>query len=236
MSEYKKKFVLDEERIPKAWYNIVPDLPTPPAPPLNPATLQPAGPDDLSPIFPPSITPEVSPSAIEIPEETHHSAVETVALIRAGFRRSTRRRRSLAPGRQPAGSQEQHRRRAGHYNKKDEPRASLPGPAPPVGQRAAWPARCSASSAWSTWKVSYHQKYKAQRDDLGATDPSPSDDQRRLPSWPNPESLVQSARDHEAEDDVTHPGSSPGQRLTTSPASDHHQEAPAARTPTRPIW
>ena len=40
MSEYKKKFVLDEERIPKAWYNIVADLPTPPAPPLNPATLQ----------------------------------------------------------------------------------------------------------------------------------------------------------------------------------------------------
>ena len=31
MSEYKKKFVLDEERIPKAWYNIVPDLPAPPA-------------------------------------------------------------------------------------------------------------------------------------------------------------------------------------------------------------
>jgi len=42
MSEYKKKFVLDEERIPKAWYNIVPDFPEPPAPPLNPATLQPA--------------------------------------------------------------------------------------------------------------------------------------------------------------------------------------------------
>ena len=41
MSEYKKKFVLDEERIPKAWYNIVADLPTPPAPPLHPATLQP---------------------------------------------------------------------------------------------------------------------------------------------------------------------------------------------------
>ena len=35
MSEYKKKFVLDEERIPKAWYNIVADLPTPPAPPLT---------------------------------------------------------------------------------------------------------------------------------------------------------------------------------------------------------
>ena len=29
MSEYKKKFVLDEERIPKAWYNISADLPSP---------------------------------------------------------------------------------------------------------------------------------------------------------------------------------------------------------------
>src|SRR5450756_2731746 len=73
MSEYKKKFVLDEERIPKAWYNIVADLPTPPAPPLNPATLQPAGPDDLAPIFPPSIiAQEVSAERyIEIPEEVH---------------------------------------------------------------------------------------------------------------------------------------------------------------------
>ena len=73
MSEYKKKFVLDEERIPKAWYNIVADLPTPPPPPLNPATLQPAGPDDLSPIFSPSIiAQEVSAERyIEIPEEVH---------------------------------------------------------------------------------------------------------------------------------------------------------------------
>ena len=73
MSEYKKKFVLDEERIPKAWYNIVADLPEPPAPPLHPGTLQPAGPDDLAPIFPPSIiAQEVSAERyIEIPEEVH---------------------------------------------------------------------------------------------------------------------------------------------------------------------
>ena len=73
MSEYKKKFVLDEERIPKAWYNIVADLPEPPAPPLNPATMQPAGPEDLLPIFPPSIIEqEVSAERyIEIPEEIH---------------------------------------------------------------------------------------------------------------------------------------------------------------------
>ena len=34
------------------WYNIVADLPTPPPPPLHPATHQPVGPDDLAPLFP----------------------------------------------------------------------------------------------------------------------------------------------------------------------------------------
>ncbi len=48
----KKKYMLDEERIPKAWYNVAADLPVPPPPPLNPATGQPAGPEDLAPIFP----------------------------------------------------------------------------------------------------------------------------------------------------------------------------------------
>ncbi|TXK39140.1 TrpB-like pyridoxal phosphate-dependent enzyme [Nonomuraea sp. C10] len=38
--------------IPSNWYNIVPDLPVPPPPPLHPATRQPIGPDDLAPLFP----------------------------------------------------------------------------------------------------------------------------------------------------------------------------------------
>ncbi|MFI6792646.1 TrpB-like pyridoxal phosphate-dependent enzyme [Nonomuraea sp. NPDC050383] len=38
--------------IPSHWYNIVPDLPAPPPPPLHPATRQPVGPDDLAPLFP----------------------------------------------------------------------------------------------------------------------------------------------------------------------------------------
>ena len=46
------KFILDEKQIPKAWYNIVPDLGTSPLPVLHPATGQPVGPDDLAPIFP----------------------------------------------------------------------------------------------------------------------------------------------------------------------------------------
>ncbi|MEV4105789.1 TrpB-like pyridoxal phosphate-dependent enzyme [Nonomuraea sp. NPDC049649] len=38
--------------IPSNWYNIVPDLPAPPPPPLHPATREPIGPDDLAPLFP----------------------------------------------------------------------------------------------------------------------------------------------------------------------------------------
>ncbi len=65
------KFMLDEEEIPKAWYNIQADLPTPLAPPLNPATKKPIGPEDLAPIFPMElIKQEVSTERwIPIPEE-----------------------------------------------------------------------------------------------------------------------------------------------------------------------
>ena len=44
----RTKFVLDEERIPRAWYNIVADLPVPPAAVLHPGTGQPIGPADLA--------------------------------------------------------------------------------------------------------------------------------------------------------------------------------------------
>ncbi len=63
------KFLLPEERIPRAWYNIVADLPEPPAPVLHPGTGQPIGPDDLAPLFPMAlIGQEVSAEReIEIP-------------------------------------------------------------------------------------------------------------------------------------------------------------------------
>ena len=63
------KFILDESRIPRAWYNIVPDLPLPPAPVLHPGTGQPIGPADLAPLFPMAlIAQEVSAEReIEIP-------------------------------------------------------------------------------------------------------------------------------------------------------------------------
>jgi len=64
------KYVLDETRMPKRWYNIVADLPSPPPPVLHPGTKQPVGPDDLSPLFPMAlIGQEVSTEReIDIPE------------------------------------------------------------------------------------------------------------------------------------------------------------------------
>ncbi|MFO1422584.1 MAG: TrpB-like pyridoxal phosphate-dependent enzyme [Candidatus Competibacteraceae bacterium] len=64
------KYLLDENRMPKYWYNLVADLPKPPPPVLHPGTLQPVGPDDLAPLFPMTlIQQEVSAEReIEIPE------------------------------------------------------------------------------------------------------------------------------------------------------------------------
>ena len=64
------KFILDENEIPKSWYNIVSDLPEPPAPVIHPGTGQPVGPDDLAPLFTmAAIMQEVSAERqIDIPE------------------------------------------------------------------------------------------------------------------------------------------------------------------------
>ena len=66
-----KKILLTESELPRQWYNILPDLPTPLEPPLHPGTGEPIAPEDLSPIFPmPLIEQEVSQDReIDIPEE-----------------------------------------------------------------------------------------------------------------------------------------------------------------------
>jgi len=46
------KYLLDESKIPTAWYNIQADLPEPLPPVLHPGTGNPIGPDDLAPLFP----------------------------------------------------------------------------------------------------------------------------------------------------------------------------------------
>jgi tryptophan synthase beta chain len=62
-----KKIFLPETELPRAWYNILPDMPTPVQPVLHPGTGKPVGPDDLAPLLPmPCIEQEVS-SQREIP-------------------------------------------------------------------------------------------------------------------------------------------------------------------------
>jgi tryptophan synthase beta chain len=65
------RYVLPESELPTQWYNLVPDLPSPPPPPLHPGTLQPIGPDDLAPLFPMDlIMQEVTGERyVDIPEE-----------------------------------------------------------------------------------------------------------------------------------------------------------------------
>ena len=64
------KYLLDESRIPKHWYNLQADLPRPAPAVLHPGTHQPVGPGDLAPLFPMAlILQEVSTEReIEIPE------------------------------------------------------------------------------------------------------------------------------------------------------------------------
>jgi tryptophan synthase beta chain len=64
------KYLLDESRLPKVWYNINADLPYPPTPVLHPQTLEPVTPEFLSVLFPMAlIMQEVSTERyIEIPE------------------------------------------------------------------------------------------------------------------------------------------------------------------------
>ncbi|MEV4093079.1 TrpB-like pyridoxal phosphate-dependent enzyme [Streptosporangium saharense] len=66
-----KKFILAENDLPQQWYNILPDLPTPLPPYLNPVTHEPLRPEDLAPLLPQAvIEQEFSPERwIDIPEQ-----------------------------------------------------------------------------------------------------------------------------------------------------------------------
>lgn len=66
----QKKIYLDESEMPKQWYNLAPDLPTPMNPPLDPDG-KPITPEMLAPVFPMNlIEQEVSQERwIDIPEE-----------------------------------------------------------------------------------------------------------------------------------------------------------------------
>jgi len=65
------RWTLPPDRVPEAWFNVVPHLPAPLQPPLHPATKEPVGPDDLAPLFPMAlIAQEVSAEPwIDVPGE-----------------------------------------------------------------------------------------------------------------------------------------------------------------------
>ena len=68
MSDHR--ILLSQRDIPKAWYNVVPDLPAPMQPYLHPGTGQPAQPSDLAAIFPMNLIEQEMSAApsIAIPE------------------------------------------------------------------------------------------------------------------------------------------------------------------------
>ncbi|NCB09794.1 MAG: TrpB-like pyridoxal-phosphate dependent enzyme, partial [Bacteroidia bacterium] len=82
----QKKIFLDESEMPKQWYNIAPDLPTPLTPPLGPGGV-PITPEMLAPVFPMNlIEQEVSTDRwIDIPEPIREVLVQwrPSPLIRA---------------------------------------------------------------------------------------------------------------------------------------------------------
>ena len=56
------KILLNDSQMPKAWYNIIADMPNPPAPVLHPGTGKPVTPDDSNtPEFIPVVTNKPGP-------------------------------------------------------------------------------------------------------------------------------------------------------------------------------
>jgi tryptophan synthase beta chain len=67
----ERRILLSEQELPQQWYNIVPEMPEKPPPPLRPDTGTPIDPGDLAPLFPRAlIEQEVSTEKwVPIPEE-----------------------------------------------------------------------------------------------------------------------------------------------------------------------
>ena len=66
-----RRIYLDEDMLPRRWYNILPDLPESLPPPIDPRTGEPIKPDDLAIIFPRSILEQevATTRYIDIPDE-----------------------------------------------------------------------------------------------------------------------------------------------------------------------
>ena len=188
--DHQVKYLLQESELPRQWYNVIPDLPSPPPPPLHPGTRQPVGPDDLAPLFPMAlIAQEVSGDRyIAIPEEV----LDVYRLWRpTPLLRARRLEKDLGTpariyykyeGGSPAGlAQAQHRRAAGVLQRgRGRDPADHRDRRRPVGQRARVRVGALFGLECEVWQVraSYDQKpyRRLLMETYGATvHPSPSD-------------------------------------------------------------
>ena len=221
----KKKFLLDEERIPKVWYNIVADLPEPPAPPLNPATGQPAGPEDLAAIFPMGLL-EQEMSAeryIPIPDEVReiYRIWRPTPLIRAtGLEKALDTPAKIFfkyEGVSPAGSHKSNTAVAQAYYNKREGITRIATETGAGQWGSALSMACHIFGMDLTVymvKVSYHQKpYRRTLMQLYGADvfPSPTEHtaygRKLLAEDPDNGGSLGIAISEALEDVVTHPGS-----------------------------
>ena len=84
----QKRFILQENELPKQWYNILADMPNKPLPPIHPATHQPLTVEDLAHIFPAECCKQeldTEHAWIDIPEEVleKYKYYRSTPLVRA---------------------------------------------------------------------------------------------------------------------------------------------------------
>ena len=160
--EHMSRFLLPDDGIPSAWFNVLPVMPEPLQPPLHPGTKEPIGPDDLAPLFPMGlIAQEVSAEPwIDIPGEVLDilRLWRPTPLVRAErLERAPRHAGAhLLQGRVGVAgrvAQAEHRGAAGVLQQgRGHHAPDAPRPAPASGApRWRSPARSSTSSARSTW-------------------------------------------------------------------------------------
>lgn len=86
--ERQKRFFLEENAIPRKWYNIVADMKTKPLPMLNPVTKKPMTLDDMTPIFNRACSEQelnTTDAWIDIPEQVYemYKNYRSTPLVRA---------------------------------------------------------------------------------------------------------------------------------------------------------
>lgn len=86
--ERRKRFLLDEEEIPRVWYNVVADMPNKPQKMLDPKTKRELGAEDLAPLFGKALSEQECNETdrwIEIPHEVRelYKSYRSTPLVRA---------------------------------------------------------------------------------------------------------------------------------------------------------